>query len=52
VIAIVNMGAQERSFILPDSAAYVALQGHGMAGVAANGRVDLPGYGAWFGIRP
>ncbi len=51
VIAIVNMGAQAVSFDLPDSAGYDALQGHGMSGAAANGKVELPGYGAWFGLR-
>ncbi|MDO8651952.1 MAG: alpha-amylase family glycosyl hydrolase, partial [Undibacterium sp.] len=51
VIAVVNMGAQAVSFDLPDSAAYDALSGHGMVGRALNGKVELPGYGAWFGMQ-
>jgi alpha-glucosidase len=51
VIAIVNLGEQPVSFDLPDSAAYEAMQGHGFVGAKANGRVELPGYGAWFGME-
>ncbi|MES2049101.1 MAG: alpha-amylase family glycosyl hydrolase [Pseudomonadota bacterium] len=51
VIAIVNLGELAASFDLPDSAAYEAMQGHGFAGVAVNGKLELPGYGAWFGMR-
>ena len=49
VIAIINLGEKAVSFDLSDSAAYETMQGHGLAGVAVNGRVELPGYGAWFG---
>jgi alpha-glucosidase len=51
VMVIVNLGEQAVSFTLPDSAAYESMQGHGLAGVAVNGRVELPGFGAWFGLQ-
>ena len=36
---------------LPTDQEAQPLEGHGLPGEAANGRVTLPPYGAWFGKR-
>ena len=51
VIAVINMGERAVDIDLPDCASYAAIQGHGMAGVAVDGKLELPGYGAWFGMQ-
>jgi alpha-glucosidase len=51
VIAVINMGEQAVVFDLPECASYQAMQGYDFAGVAERGRVELPGYGAWFGLQ-
>lgn len=52
VIAVFNLGAQAVELELADSAAYETLTGHGLPGLAANGKISLPAYGAWFGLQP
>ena len=51
VIAIINMGEQAVSFDLPECALYKVLHGHGMIGFVNNGKLELPAYGAWFGVQ-
>jgi hypothetical protein len=53
VIAVINLGAQAVRLALPESVGYAAMDGHGMAGQASSvdGSIELPGYGAWFGVQ-
>ncbi|MCX7218667.1 MAG: alpha-amylase family glycosyl hydrolase [Burkholderiales bacterium] len=51
VLVVLNLGAEEIAFDFPESLAYDDLAGHGLPGHAAQGRVVLPAYGAWFGIQ-
>ena len=49
VFAILNLGVDPVQFVLPDSAAFKPMPGHGMQGSAENGKVSLPPFGGWFG---
>jgi len=49
VLAAFNLSAEAVSIDWPETAGAQDLAGHGLAGDASNGRVTLPGYGAWFG---
>lgn len=51
VIVLINLGEHAASFDLPECAQYKVLHGHGLFGVAINGKVELPAYGAWFGVQ-
>ena len=50
LIAILNLGNEARSFDLAEVAGYRSLSGHGLAGSVHSTTVELPAYGAWFGI--
>ena len=52
VLAAFNLGAEPVSFDWPASAQAATLDAQGLPGSAANGRVTLPPYGAWFGSIP
>ena len=49
VLAAFNLSNAPVSFDWPETAAAQDLDGHGLPGEAAAGRVTLPAYGAWFG---
>jgi len=49
VLAAFNLSAEPVSFDWPLSSQATALDAQGLPGSAANGRVTLPPYGAWFG---
>ena len=49
VLAAFNLSNEEVSFAWPESAGAAALEGHGLPGSAAGGRITLPPYGGWFG---
>jgi alpha-glucosidase len=51
VIVVLNLGSQAVIIELPDCAAYFALAGHGLAGVANAGKIELPAFGGWFGLQ-
>ena len=51
VIAIVNMGQLAVSFSLPECTPYKELHGHGLIGAVVKDKVELPGFGAWFGVQ-
>ncbi|MES2933773.1 MAG: alpha-glucosidase family protein [Pseudomonadota bacterium] len=50
VLAAFNLSAQAVMFELPEAAGATALEGHGLKGLAQDGSVELPAYGAWFGL--
>ena len=49
LLAVFNLGPEPVSFTWPQAQGAVALEGHGLPGVAAGGVVSLPPFGAWFG---
>ena len=49
VLAAFNLSNEEVSFAWPETAGAAAMEGHGLPGNAAGGRVTLPPYGGWFG---
>jgi alpha-glucosidase len=49
VLAVFNLSNAPVSFDWPASAGATALDAHGLPGDAANGKLTLPPYGAWFG---
>jgi alpha-glucosidase len=49
VLAAFNLSNAPVTFDWPETANAQDLAGHGLPGEAANGRVTLPAYGAWFG---
>ena len=49
VLAAFNLSNAPVSFDWAETAQAQLLEGHGLPGEAANGRVTLPPYGAWFG---
>jgi alpha-glucosidase len=49
VVAVFNVTNEALSFDWPESARAEKLEGHGLQGEAANGKVTLPPYGGWFG---
>ena len=49
ILAAFNLSNAPVSFDWPETAQAQLLEGHGLPGEAANGRVTLPPYGAWFG---
>ncbi|HEU4851137.1 MAG TPA: alpha-glucosidase [Telluria sp.] len=49
VLAAFNLAGEEVSFDWPETGAATAMEGHGLPGSAAGGKVTLPPYGAWFG---
>jgi len=49
IIAVFNLSGEAVTVDLPASADAEQLQGYGLPGSAANGKVELPAYGAWFG---
>ena len=49
IVAAFNLSGEPVSFDWPETAQAQLLAGHGLPGDAANGRVTLPAYGAWFG---
>jgi alpha-glucosidase len=51
VMALFNLGAQAMVFELPESTLFDRLDGHGLEGSVASGRVELPAYGGWFGVQ-
>ena len=51
ILAVLNLGAQAVTFHLPQSAEYLKLEGHGLAGGACEGILELPAFGAWFGMQ-
>jgi alpha-glucosidase len=51
VLAVFNVTNQPVSFDWPESLGATALEGHGLQGEVAGGKVALPAYGGWFGTR-
>lgn len=49
ILAAFNLSGAPVSFDWAETAQAQNLEGHGLPGEAANGRVTLPAYGAWFG---
>lgn len=49
LLAVFNLSGEAQTVELPASAGAETLQGHGLPGSAADGKVLLPPYGAWFG---
>jgi len=49
IIAVFNLSGEAVTVDLPQSAGAEQLQGYGLPGSAADGKVELPAYGAWFG---
>jgi alpha-glucosidase len=49
VLAAFNLSNAPVTIDWPETASAQDLAGHGLPGEAANGRVTLPAYGAWFG---
>jgi len=49
ILAAFNLSGQPVSFDWAETVQAQDLEGHGLPGEAANGRVTLPAYGAWFG---
>ncbi|TFW16337.1 alpha-glucosidase [Duganella callida] len=49
IIAVFNLSGEAQTVDLPHSAGAEQLQGYGLPGSAADGKVMLPAYGAWFG---
>ncbi len=49
VLVVLNLGSEAVQVSVADSADYVAMTGHGFDSHAAEGLIDLPSYGAWFG---
>jgi alpha-glucosidase len=49
VLAVFNVTSEPLSFDWPEAAQAAKLEGHGLHGEAANGKVTLPPYGGWFG---
>jgi alpha-glucosidase len=50
VLAAFNLSADPVSFDWPESAEARAMTGHGLPGSASAGKVQLPPFGAWFGV--
>ncbi|CAN5819543.1 alpha-amylase family glycosyl hydrolase [soil metagenome] len=51
ILAVLNLGAQAVTFHLTESTEYIKLEGHGLIGGASEGTLELPAFGAWFGIK-
>ena len=51
VMVLLNLGSQPMTIDLPASASFDAIDGHGLHGQAADGKISLPAYGAWFGLQ-
>jgi alpha-glucosidase len=49
ILAVFNLSGEAQTVELPASAGAEQLQGYGLPGTAADGKVQLPPYGAWFG---
>jgi alpha-glucosidase len=49
ILAVFNLSDQAQTVDLPQSAGAEQLHGYGLPGDAADGKVSLPAYGAWFG---
>jgi alpha-glucosidase len=50
VLAAFNLSADPVSFDWPESAEAQAMTGYGLPGSASAGKVQLPPFGAWFGV--
>jgi len=51
VLVLLNLGATPVELDFPASANYRTMAGHGLPGSMHNGRISLPGFGAWFGTE-
>lgn len=51
VTCVFNFGTDEASIQLPPERLGVACEGHGFGSTAMQGRLRLPGHGAWFGVH-
>jgi alpha-glucosidase len=49
ILAVFNVTNQPLSFDWPEAAQAARLDGHGLQGEVAGGKVTLPAYGGWFG---
>jgi alpha-glucosidase len=49
LVAVFNVTDQPLSFDWPQAAGATPLEGHGLPGEVADGKVTLPAYGGWFG---
>jgi alpha-glucosidase len=49
ILAVFNLSGEAQTVDLPQSAGAEQLQGYGLPGGAADGKITLPAYGAWFG---
>jgi alpha-glucosidase len=49
IVCAFNLGSAPASMRLDAGAGSQALAGHGLSGKAEGSRIDLQGYGAWFG---
>ena len=49
ILAVFNLSGEAQTVDLPQSAGAEQLQGYGLPGSAADGKITLPAYGAWFG---
>jgi alpha-glucosidase len=51
IVIVINLGSRPAQFELAAAAGCETLNGHGLPGTARGTAIDLPAYGAWFGIR-
>jgi alpha-glucosidase len=51
IVIALNLGSRPVQFELPAASGCEMLNGHGLPGAARGTAIDLPAYGAWFGIR-
>jgi alpha-glucosidase len=49
IIAVFNLGGEAVTVALPQAASAQRIEGYGLPGSAADGQVQLPAFGAWFG---
>jgi alpha-glucosidase len=50
MFAAFNLGSESVRFEWPDASSAESLNGHGLPGIAQGAGVELPPYGAWFGL--